>query len=64
MPDVTSKAPFEAGQWFIEEVGPDQRVGVFADVAMTLEALVRFKAIVDAKVAAMKKGAIAPPPAP
>jgi hypothetical protein len=62
MPDITSKETFAAGQWFVEEIGPDERVGVFSDVPMTLEALRRLKALVDAKVTQMSKGALVSPP--
>lgn len=60
MPDVSSKEPFAAGQWFIEEISEDVRVGVFADCSMSLDALKRLQALVNAKVTQMVKGVVKP----
>lgn len=61
--DITSKEPMPY-QWFTEELGPDQRVGVWSDIGMSLEALKRLQSLVNSKVTQMSKGAIPPAPAP
>ena len=60
MPDASSKEPFVAGQWFVEEIAEDVRVGVFADCAMSVDALKRLQALVNAKLAQLAKGAVKP----
>jgi ssDNA-specific exonuclease RecJ len=60
MPDASSKEPFASGQWFIEEIAEDVRVGVFADCPMSLDALKRLQALVNAKVTQMAKGVVKP----
>jgi len=60
LPDASSKDLFVAGQWFVEEIAEDVRVGVFADCPMSLDALRRLQALVNAKVTQMAKGVVKP----
>lgn len=62
--DVTSKEPYAAGMWLLEEVGPDQRAACYSDIPMSTEALTRLIAIMNVKLAQLKKGALVvlPPP--